>query len=385
MNFKLSEKEINMVSELAEEMRKEACDRFSLQENMQISFADRVEELDEKKEIEELCSGIHEFDELMKQMGTDNGKPMIIETLERSGLAGKSMEEQYAILAQGLQAFQADLTEKGYELGKLKDLEVKTDAEITQEDLNTMKDLMAEYLEQFALLHGEPEVMENFFRSMGEDVLEKMLEACEKDEERYYTALAIHVLVLQGRLDPDMARMGAKGIGAAAASFIAAAKVHIKGILGKISSEEVISTLKKIAGAALTILVGVAITVAAFAVGQFFAGMMLVLFGYGIIGAITSLVFGTLAFIGTADSLCGLWEGAKEAVEKAGNYAADKWNIAKNWIVETCIPALRSFWEKVKEAAAGIFASPAAAETEETEEPECFEADEMEGEIFAEA
>lgn len=382
MNFKLSEKEINMVSELVEEMKKEASDKLSLQENMQISFANRVEESDEKKEVEELCGGIHDFDELLKQMGTDNEKSMIIETLERSGLADRSMEEQYAILAEGLEAFKADLSEKGLDLGGLKDLEIKKDGEITEEDLKIMKDLMAEYLEQFALLHGEPEVMEKFFRSLGEDALEKMLEAYENDEEIYYTALAIHILELQGRLDPAMAGMGARGIGAGTASFIASAKAHIKGILGKISSEEVISTLKKIACAALTILAGAAITVVAFEVGRFFAGLMLILFGYGILGVITSLVFGALGFIGTADGLYGLWEDAVEAVEKAGSFAGEKWNLVKNWISGTCIPALKAFWERVKGAAVCIFSSQAAAEEEETESTD---EDEMEEEAFAEA
>lgn len=380
MNFRLTEKEINMVSELAGEMKKEASDKLSLQENMEISFASRVEGIDEKREIEELCSGIHDFDELLKQMGTDNEKNRIIDTLERSGLADKSIEEQYAILAEGMEAFKANLTERGYDLRELQEFEVKKDGEITEGDLETMKDLMAEYLEEFALLHGEPEVMEKFFRSIGEDTLEKMLEAYESDEERYYMALAIHILELQGRLDPAMARMGARGIGAATASFIASAKVHIKGILGKISSEEVVSMLKKIAGAALTILAGVAITAAAYVVGRFFAGLMLILFGYGILGTITSLVFGALGFVSAAEGLHGLWEDAKESAQRAGNYAAEKWNTVKNWIVETAIPALKSFWEKVKGKIACILSSPARTEAEEAESFEDYEA---ESEVFA--
>ena len=57
----------------------------------------RKEKIDEKKEIDELCSGIHDFDQLLGQMETDGEKAMIIETLERSGLSQKSMKEQYTI------------------------------------------------------------------------------------------------------------------------------------------------------------------------------------------------------------------------------------------------------------------------------------------------
>ena len=43
MNKKLSEKEIKMVGKLAAEIKREASDKLSLEENMRISLASRVE------------------------------------------------------------------------------------------------------------------------------------------------------------------------------------------------------------------------------------------------------------------------------------------------------------------------------------------------------
>ncbi|GFH91745.1 hypothetical protein IMSAGC002_03004 [Lachnospiraceae bacterium] len=370
MNKKLSEKEIKMVGKLAAEIKREASDKLSLEENMRISLASRVEGIDEKKEIDELCSGIHDFDQLLGQMETDGEKAMIIETLERSGLSQKSMKEQYTILAEGMEAFKADLAAKGYDLGQVKDVVIKKDEEVTEEGLNAMKNAMAEYLEQFALLHGEQEVMEKFFRSIGEDVLEKLLEAYENDEERYYTALAIHILQLQGELEPSLAGMGARGIGVSAAAFIESAKVHIKGILGRIPKDEIMTKLKAIASTALTVLVGVAIVALAYETGKFFALLMTIIFGYGIIGTIASLVVGFLFATAMADALYGLWEDAKEAAEEAKDYMTIKLAMTKIWMREEGIPALKEFWEKLKEKVACLASAITEAGAEEEERPE---------------
>lgn len=154
-----------------------------------------------------------------------------------------------------------------------------------------MKELLAEYLDQFALLHGEPEIMEIFFQSIEGEVSEALLQLYENENEKYYMALAVYILQLQGKLDTVPPETGAEGIGVDVAASVASAKIHIKRILGKISSQEVINALKKIAKAALTIMIGLAIGAAAYIVGKITFIMATAIFGCGIIGTIIAMVY----------------------------------------------------------------------------------------------
>lgn len=382
MNKKLKENEIKMLNDLVREMKQEASDKLSLEENMQISFAARIDNLDEKKEVADICKGIHTFDDLLEQMESADGKELIIETISNSELKNKSIKEQHAILAEALEAFKAELANKGYDLGELRDLVIEKDKEVTEEELDELKEMLAEYLDRFALLHGEHEIIEGFFQSIKGEVSEELLQLYESDEEKYYMALAIYILQLQGRLAAVPPETGAEGIGAGVAASVASAKVHIKGTLGKLSSEEVLDALKKIAKVVLTIMVSLAIGAAAYIAGKFIFFIATLIFGYGVIGTIAALVFTACGTIMTIDGLYEIWEDVKESCEDAKEFALAKMTLVKKWITEEAIPALKQFWKRLKEKVSCCIPGFVGMENEEEEFCEDYSAEE---DVVAEA
>lgn len=139
----LSENEMKMIEQLTAEIRNEANEELSREENMQISLASRVEDIDEQKEVADICNGIREFDEVMSQLEEGDRVEHIMYVIDSSGLQDKIIKEQFAILAESMEAFQADLISRGYDLGELKELKIEKDREVTEEDLHKLKNQVA--------------------------------------------------------------------------------------------------------------------------------------------------------------------------------------------------------------------------------------------------
>ena len=157
MNRKISESEIRMVQELTAEIKSEVNPDLSLEENMQISLADRIENLDSEKAVEEICDGIHKFDDVLEQLDQkEDRKAFIVETLNHSELNEKTVQEQYTFLAEVMETFAKEAADHPeYDLEELDSFCIKKDTEITVEELEQLKELVAEYLDEFSLLHGE--------------------------------------------------------------------------------------------------------------------------------------------------------------------------------------------------------------------------------------
>ncbi len=378
----LTEKEIKMVESLAQEMQKEANDDMSLEENMQISLAGRTENLDEKEEVSNICKGIRDFDEVLGQLEAGGGKDAIIKELERSALNGKSTEEQYRALAEALESFQADLASKGYDFEGMKSLEIKKDEDVTEDMLDGLKALVGEYLDKFSLLHGEAELMESFFQAIGVKDCEKLLQAYGNEERKYYMALAIYILHLQGDLSYMPLGMGAREIGVNVSASFASAKAHIEGVMGKIPKEEVLEKLKKIAGAALTILAGAAIGLAAFKIGQLVFWLSSMVFGLGLAGILVAVALSVACQVKTIDVLLKTWEELKEITSDAKEYLEGKYVVVKQWVLEEAVPALKEFWEKLKEKVSCLPRSFGhAEESEDAYEDEGFMDDTIDADV----
>lgn len=402
MKEALTEDKIKMIGQLAEAMKEEADEGLSLKENLQASLADRVDHTDGQKEVEEICRGIHDFDELLEQLESGGGKEQIMEAIYGSGLGDKSMDEQYSILAESLEGFQKDLEGKGYDLGGYEDLRIKKDGVIDENDLKELKNIVAEYLDQFSMLHAGTENMERFFHIIGAEVSEELLKAYEKHVDKYYVALAIYILQVQGEIDFIPLEMGAKGIGVSVSAAIASAKTYIGGILGSISQEEALDILKNIASAGLTLLAALAAGAIVYEVGQIVFLLSIGIWGYSLIGLAIAAVLTLSSQLIVMDFLCDLWEDikenaadvkeyvlekwedVKEAASGAGEYAAEKFEMIKYWITEEALPALRSFWENVKEKIVCFIESHTHTKTGEEEELNNYEMED-EAVAFAEA
>lgn len=372
MNKQLSESELNMVYQLAEEMEQEANEALTLKDNMEISLAGRIDTVDEQLEVREICRGIHEFEELYKELEEENSREKIRKLLDQPEFSDKSISDQYGLLAESMEAFLGDMKEKGYDIGEFGNLKIKKDKEISEEDLRVLKDFVAEYLDQFALLHGEAEAAERLFQAVGAQVSEELLEAFENSDKKYYIALAVYILQIQGKIDYIPAKMGARGIGISVSASSAAAKTHMDGILSRISWKKVLNKLKKIASAALTLLLGLAAAVTVYEVGKTVLFLSAGFFGYGVLGITAAIVLMVVSQIKAGEFLTGFWSSIREAAE-------EKSEAVRDWITETAIPALKEFWETLKEKIT-CFIEEHFAEDIEDWEAEDYEIDDTETE-----
>lgn len=355
----LSENEMKMIEQLTAEIRNEANEELSREENMQISLASRVEDIDEQKEVADICNGIREFDEVMSQLEEGDRVEHIMYVIDSSGLQDKIIKEQFAILAESMEAFQADLISRGYDLGELKELKIEKDREVTEEDLHKLKNQVAQYLDKFALLHGDIEILESFYTSIGIEDAEKILKTSENEDEAYYLALAVRILEIQGKIEEIPFETGAREIGIDIAASMAYARAYLRGILGKIPWEEVLGQLKKIASAALTLLTAAAGGIVAYEAGKTVFLLSLGIFGNSLIGIGAAVVLASAGMYTSAVLFARVWQGIKENDEGADGYIQDRWEdvkeeifIVRRWIKEEALPALGQFWENLKEKVA---------------------------------
>ncbi len=390
-----TEDEIRMIRELAKEMREEANSDLPMEENMQISLAGRVENVDEQKEIAGICAGIRDFDDMMRQLAEEDPREVILRSLADSGLKDKTPEEQYTVLEGTLKTLTAEL-EKNPDYKA--EVQVSADSDtapdqVTDEALEQLKQKLAEYLDQFALMHGGEAVSEQLFAklsaTMGEDAFGALKDGLADDEQRYYMALSVYILRLQGKLESVPPEMDGHGIGAAVAAFIASARARMEGFFGKISWEDVLAMLKRIASAALTLLICTAIVVTAAKAAEFVFVLSAWIIGYGVIGTAIAAVLAVACGIKLADVLSDLKDDTARTLEELGSFAAEKYWIVRRWIAETAIPRLREFLDHLKYT---VFHEEEACkeETEETceekaEEEECAAEEELDEELVVEA
>lgn len=389
MSRKITENEIRMLQELVAEMKGERNEELSLEENMRISLAGRVENMDEEKVVEEILGGIGQFEDVFEQLSSDQKeerKAFIIKTLEQSGLNEKTVQEQYAFLAEVMESFSKEVAgHPEYDLEELESFCIKKDGEITVEDLEQLKELVAEYLDEFSLLHGDAQEMEAFdglFESMGKEASEKILKAYENKDEKAYMALAIYILQMQGKLESLSSGMGAREIGAAVAAFFASCKARLDGFLGKIPWDKALEVLKKIATAAMTVFVCVAVAVIVFKVQKAVFFLAAALLGYGTIGILAAAALSVGCGVKTVDWLLGMKERTVEVFTEAKDFVLEQYKVVKQWVMETALPALKEFWKKMKEKVACYVKKWQTAKAD-TEEP--FVEFELEDDVTVEA
>lgn len=349
MNRKISESEICMVQELTAEIKNEVNPDLSLEENMQISLADRIENLDAEKAVEEICDGIHQFEDVFEQLDQkEDRKAFIVDILNHSELNEKTVQEQYTFLAEVMEAFAKEATDHPeYDLDELDSFCIKKDTEVTAEELEQLKELVVEYLDEFSLLHGEEEAFGTLFDTIGKEAQEKLYNIYEN--EKYYIALAIYILQMQGKMKSLSAGIGAKEIGAAVAAFFASMKARLAGALGKIPWEKVLEILKKIATAAMTVFICVAAAVIVIKVQKVVFFLATALLGYGIIGILASAALSVGCGVKTADWLIRMRNQTAEFFEESADFVMEKYEVVKKWVLETALPAWKEFWRKLKE------------------------------------
>ena len=389
MSRKITENEIRMLQELIAEIKDEVNTELPLEENMRISLANRVENIDEEKAVEEILSGIGQFEDIFEQLNVsekEERKAFIIKTLEQSGLNEKTVQEQYAFFAEVMEEFSKEIAERPeYDLEEWESFCIKKDGEITVEDLEQLKDLVAEYLDEFSLLHGEAQEVEAFdglFESMGKEASEKILNAYQNKDEKYYMALAIYILQMQGKLESLSSGMGAREIGAAVAAFFASCKARLDGFLGKIPWDKVLEILKKIATAAMTVFVCVAVAVIVFKVQKIVFFLAAAVLGYGTIGILAAAALSVGCGVKTVDWLLGMKERTLEVFMEVKDFALEKYKVVKQWVLEKALPAWKDFWKKFKEKVACYVKKWQTAKAD-TEEP--FVEFELEDDITVEA
>lgn len=372
MNRKITEQEIKMLQELAAEIKSEANPELSLEENMQISLADRIENIDEEKAVKDICSGIGKFEEILEQLNQkEDRKAFIVETFNHSELNHKTIQEQYEFLAGVMENFLKEAAgHPEYDLEELESFCIKKDGEITAEDLGQLKELTAEYLDEFSLLHGEIEAFDGLFETIGEEASKKLSDIYENKEEKYYMALAVYILQMQGKLESLSSKMGAQEIGAAVAAFFASFKARIDGFLGKIPWKKVLEILKKIATAVFTVFLCAAVAVIVFKVQKVVFFVAAAVFGYGIIGILAAAALSVGCGVKTADWLLEMRSRTAEVILEVKDFVVEKYGVVKQWIVETGLPALKEFWKKLTEMVGGYMKKwqPAKPDTEEQTE-----------------
>lgn len=354
MSRKITENEIRMLQELITEIKSEVNPELSLEENMRISLSSRVENIEEEKAVEEICSGIQKFEDILEQLNQkEDRKAFLIEILNQSKLNEKTVQEQYEFLAEVMETFSKEMTEHPeYDLEELESFCIKKEGEITVEDLEQLKELVAEYLDEFSLLHGEAqgiEVFDGLFDTIGKEALEKITKVYEEKDEKYYMALAVYILQMQGKLESLSSGMGAKEIGAAVAAFFASFKARLDGMLGKIPWDKVLEILKRIATAAMTVFVCVAVAVIVFKVQKVVFFLAAAVLGYGVIGILAAAALSVGCGIKTVDWLLEMKERTIEVLKDVKDFTIEKYEVVKKWMIETALPALKEFWKKLKE------------------------------------
>jgi hypothetical protein len=377
MKWKLNANEVEMVSALAKELRSESDEELSLKENMKLSFQTRVENADCEKEVEAIIDGISKFDDLLEKTEEQELRDLIIQTLDESSLKDFSVENQYRILAEILEACRKEMLDIwDYDIDEWDELSIKKEGEITEDDLTEMKALVAEYLDEFSILNMEGEAARKFYKIAGPENLEKFEALFKDDTERYYVALAARILQMQGKLQSISAHMGAHEISVSVASVFASAKVKIQGLLGKIPKEKVVAALKKIAGVAMLLLVCVAVTAAACGIADFVFHQTTVLLGAGTVGLLVSCVAAVLCGVGVVDILYKATDKITEDVKNAGEFVNEKSEDFVEWIRSTVIPEAKDFMEKAKQKITFMNGKP--EDMQETDEQEAANDDEDE-------
>ncbi len=351
MSRKITENEIKMLQELTAEIKSEVNEELSLEENMRISLANRVENIDEEKAVEEICSGIQKFEDILEQLDQkEDRKAFLVEILNQSKLNEKTVQEQYEFLAGVMENFAKEAAEHPeYDLEELESFCIKKDGEITVEDLKQLKELVAEYLDEFSLLHEDTEVFDGFFDTIGREACEKIEKIYENPNEKYYMALAVYILQMQGKLESLSSGMGAREIGAAVAAFFASFKAKLDGFLGKIPWDKVLEILKKIATAVMTVFLCVAVAVIVFKVQKVVFFLAAAVLGYGVIGILAAAALSVGCGVKTVDWLIGMRDRTVEVLTDVKDFVVEKYGVVKKWILETALPALKEFWQKMKE------------------------------------
>lgn len=346
MKNKLTEKEILMVQELAAQMKEEAGNALSLEKNLQNSLASRVEGLDTSVVISDICAGVDEFEAAYKKAQDGDINEIIINKLTLA-LKDKEDLEKYQILTELFETFSRQVNGLCEEELQA-EVDFKTKSEITQKDLQELTIAVAEYISEFALLSIDTEPAKAMLNLLGDEMVEELKDVVWNEQAKYYMALSIYILKVQGKIVSIPADVTAKEIGISAAAFMKSESIKLAGILGKIPWSKVLEKLKVVAAVALALLAAAVVIATSFIVGETVFLLSQAILGFSIIGTIVSVGLALIAGGKTADALVDLSDQVSMAAEVAKEKILEWYEYFSKWLKEKAIPELKTYWNHMK-------------------------------------
>lgn len=240
---------------MTRQMMNEKDEGRSLEENLAAALAMRLPEEDCEKAVADLLAGDRDFQEALRQI--EENDDSVYSCGIDEALKDLTLAEQYHKLMTALNQFQ-DAMGKNLDVdmaGNL-DIEESSEDEVTEDEVLELKNTLAQLEEALGVVFFENKETAQFTGRMEETGLESSgIDVEELDEsKRYYMELAIYILYRQGEFVEIPCETSVRSIGTILAAAFAAAKTKILGIMGKIPWKQVLSTLGKIAGAALMLL-----------------------------------------------------------------------------------------------------------------------------------
>lgn len=371
--MKFKEEEVKEIIALAQELENEANDNLPLKDNLYMSLTARLDDIDVSKIVQEIWEGAETFQHWMQEGEETDTKDAIEKILEQSPVNEKSIEEQYEIFS-GVLAAGMDVIAKNPEYGlkPVTDVKIKKEGGITEADLKILKEAVIEYLDQFSVLSLENPFTEAVFDLIGKNAGEELEKVFEDENKKYYVSTAVYILQRQGKLSSISQEMGAREISIGITAAFEAAKVKVKGILGKIPWQKVKEKLKKICSTALTLLVGISIAVVAVAVFGVIFRVMSDILTFGIFGIIVTIIVAMFGGYKVIEALTYMANYVKDVISNTLEEISECTAKMREWIHETLLPKLRKFWENIRKKLAYLLMGKQteADQQEETSEEE---------------
>ena len=338
MKSRWTKQELDMAERLAQELQEEEQFDLDKKQSLKDSLMSRIEHVDADRVIEELQAGIDMFHMSFEAVQKDGMEAVAEKTLDEMLKECKD-EEQEEFLFDILSA-----------CAQAADRQVPDGLE-EKKDLSVLKKAVIEYLCEYSVLYLDCETSFKLTEKLGEENIQKLVDAEETFEKEIYMALAVYILKVQGRLENVPAQMTEREIGISVAAAGYKEKTIWEGIAGRLDWKEVEKQLKLIAGTAILALLTVVTVKVAAAGTLLIAGFVHAVVGIGMVGILVGFMMG----IGAAGCFVkkmlqvgekiGEWTGVNEK----GKEVAEQFKI---WFYESLKPALEEFWKNVAEIAA---------------------------------
>ena len=347
------------MAELAAEMMKEKDAAKTEKENLILAYEKRIPGVSGEEVVRDLLKGDSDF-----------GNAMEGDAVNQSETQGKvTIGQQYNRAVDLINEVIGLVNDNPqYGMGSFEQIGKKAEDEVTAEDLDFIKRLLAETGEKFGPLMFESEEMARALSALDTAEFGELDENLMDEEYKHYLALAAFILHQQGELaDAVPQEADAYTFGAAISAAVAIAKEKIKALMGKIPWDKVLGIMSKAGKALLSVAVaGGAMSMVVSLLGL---GTVIVLSRIVLAIAVVVCAKRVISWIRSDEAavwLGNLIEKAQSMIVKAGSWVA----TFLTWVKEKATVLWNNFSEKIQSLSVEHEAHEGAEVPEEEEEEE---------------